>query len=175
MRTVDQGGQKCPYLDKALLCEVCVQPGAPGPVRAGLQPRQLHAPLRASERGVTLVSLKHPAQTHKDWGQDYQSLPDDHISDGGGCGTREAVPVDAIENPPPGEGLRESARLEPVKDGTESRVDSNAGQLSHDNGKSSDTGGDMERSVGEHATDSSQPSRKGAVRGNITALEAVYE
>ena len=32
----------------------------------------------------------------------------------------------------------------------------------------------MTGSVGEHATDSSQPSRKGAVRGNITALEAAY-
>ena len=29
----------------------------------------------------------------------------------------------------------------------------------------------MEMSVGEHATDSSQPCRKGAIRGNITALE----
>jgi len=37
------------------------------------------------------------------------------------------------------------------------------------------SGGDVERSVGEHATDSSQPCRKGAVRGNITALEAVYD
>jgi hypothetical protein len=33
----------------------------------------------------------------------------------------------------------------------------------------------MERSVGEHATESTQPCRKGAIRGNITALEAAYE
>jgi len=33
----------------------------------------------------------------------------------------------------------------------------------------------MERSIGEHVTDSSQPCRKGAIRGNITALEAAYE
>ena len=35
--------------------------------------------------------------------------------DGRGCGTREAVPVDAIENPSPGEGMRESACIEFVK------------------------------------------------------------
>ena len=37
------------------------------------------------------------------------------------------------------------------------------------------SGGDVERSVGEHATESTQPCRKGAIRGNITALEAAYE
>ena len=36
-------------------------------------------------------------------------------------------------------------------------------------------GAEMTGSVGEHATDSSQPCRKGAIRGNITALEAAYE
>jgi len=36
-------------------------------------------------------------------------------------------------------------------------------------------GGDVERSVGEHATDSNQPCRKGALRGSITALEAANE
>ena len=45
-----------------------------------------------------------------------------HLPDGGGCGTREAVPVDAIENPSPGEGMRESARLELVKDGERKQV-----------------------------------------------------
>jgi hypothetical protein len=37
------------------------------------------------------------------------------------------------------------------------------------------SGDEMTGSVGEHATDSSQPCRKGAVRGKITALEEAYE
>ena len=82
MRTVDKGGQKCPYLDKALLLSVFLQPGAPRPVRAGLQSGQLPAPLRSSERGVTLVSLKHPAKADKDWGQDSLPLQDDRFPDG---------------------------------------------------------------------------------------------
>jgi len=36
-------------------------------------------------------------------------------------------------------------------------------------------GGDMERSVGEHATDSSQPCRKGKITDRMSALEAAYE
>jgi len=117
MRTGHQGGQACPYLDQALLHEVHIQPGPSRAVRVGVQPRQFHAPLRPPERGLALVAIQHPAQAPEDRGQDYQSLQDDHISDGGGCGTREAVPVDAIQNSPPGEGMRESTRLEPVKDG----------------------------------------------------------
>jgi hypothetical protein len=34
-----------------------------------------------------------------------------------GGGPREAVPVDALSNPPPGEGIDEGASLEFVKDG----------------------------------------------------------
>src|SRR5450759_1021385 len=114
MWTVDQGGQKGPYLDEALVCEVCVQPGAPGPVRAGLQPRQLHAPLRSSKRGFSLVSLQHPVEADKDWSQDSLPLQDDRLPDGRGGGIRKAVPVHAIENPSLGQGMRETARLEPV-------------------------------------------------------------
>jgi len=33
----------------------------------------------------------------------------------------------------------------------------------------------MERSVGGQGAESSQPCRKGAIGGNITALEAVYD
>ena len=33
----------------------------------------------------------------------------------------------------------------------------------------------MERSIGEHAADSSRPCWKGSNRGRISALEAVYE
>jgi len=36
-------------------------------------------------------------------------------------------------------------------------------------------GAEMTGSVGEHATDSIQPCRKRAIRGNLTALEAAYE
>ena len=36
-------------------------------------------------------------------------------------------------------------------------------------------GGDMESSIGELATDSSQPYWHGRNRGKVTALEAVYE
>ena len=35
--------------------------------------------------------------------------------------------------------------------------------------------GDMERSVGGHATEASQMCHEGRNRGNITALEAVYD
>ncbi len=96
------------------MCEVCVQPGPSRPVRAGLQPGQLHAPLRSSKRGFSLVSIQHPAKAREDRGQDYQSLQDDRIPDGGSGGIRKAVPVDAIENSPPGEGMREGACLESV-------------------------------------------------------------
>src|SRR5659263_744004 len=99
------------------MLSVFLQPGAPGRVRSRLQPGQLHAPLRSPERGVTLVAIQHTTQADKDWSQDSLPLQDDHISDGGGGCSGKAVPVDAIENSSPGEGLRESARLEPVKDG----------------------------------------------------------
>jgi len=36
-------------------------------------------------------------------------------------------------------------------------------------------GGDVERSVGEHAAESSQPCRKGSNHDRTLALEAVYE
>jgi len=96
------------------MLSVFLQPGAPRAVRAGLQPRELPAPVRAPERGLPLVTYQHPVEAHKDWSQDYQSLQDDRFPDGGGGGTGEAVPVDAFSNSPPGEGMRESARLEPV-------------------------------------------------------------
>ena len=63
------------------------------------------------KRGVTLVAFEHTTQTHKDWSQDYQSLQDDRIPDGRGRGIRKAVPVDAIENPSPWQGMRESTCL----------------------------------------------------------------
>jgi oleate hydratase len=44
--------------------------------------RQPHFPNQPDERGVTLVAYQYPAQAHKDWGQDYQPLQDDRISDG---------------------------------------------------------------------------------------------
>src|SRR5659263_405108 len=112
---MDKGGQTRHHLDEALVRSLRLQPGAPRPVRSRLQPRQFHAPLRPPERGVTLVAFEHTAQAHKDWGQDYQSLQDDHISDGGGGYSGKAVPVDAIENPQTGQGMREGARPEPVK------------------------------------------------------------
>jgi len=115
-RAIHQGREACAHLDEALVCEVCVQPGAPGPVRAGVKPWQLPAPLRSSKRGVTLVFLKHSAKAHKDWGQDSLPLQDDRISDGGGRCSGKAVPVDALKNSSPGEGMRESARPESVKD-----------------------------------------------------------
>src|SRR5450830_1535420 len=91
MRTVDKGGQKCPYLDKALLLSVFRQPGEARAVRAGLQPRQLHAPLRASKRGFSLVSFQHPVEADKDWSQDSLPLQDDRLPDGRGGGIRKAV------------------------------------------------------------------------------------
>jgi hypothetical protein len=36
-------------------------------------------------------------------------------------------------------------------------------------------GGDVERSVGEHATDSSQPCRKGRILDKMLALKTAYE
>ena len=96
------------------MLSVFLQPGTSRPIRPGVQSRQLHAPVRSPERGLALVAYQHPAQAHKDWGQDYQSLQDDRIPDGGSGGIRKAVPVDAIENSPPGEGMREGACLESV-------------------------------------------------------------
>jgi len=60
----------------------CVQPGAPGPIRAGVQPRGLPAPVRSSKRGFSLVSLKHSAEAHKDWSQDRLPLQDNRLPDG---------------------------------------------------------------------------------------------
>ena len=51
-----------------------------------------------------------------------------------------------------------------AKTGTESRVDSMQDNCRRGN----------EKLVGEHAADSSQPCRKGSVRGKITALEEAY-
>ena len=39
------------------------------------------------ERGLTLVSIQHPAKAHKDWSQDSLPLQDDRLPDGRGCGT----------------------------------------------------------------------------------------
>ena len=46
-----------------------------------------------------------------------------------------AVPVDARQNTSPGQGLREGARLEPVKGGKRKQGGFKAGQLSHNDGK----------------------------------------
>jgi len=64
--------------------QTSVQPGEPRPVRAGLQPGELPAPVRSSNRGVPLVAIKHPVEARENWGQDYQSLKDDRLPDGGG-------------------------------------------------------------------------------------------
>ena len=69
------------------------------------------------EYRVTLVPNQHPAKAHKDWSQDSLPLQDDRLPDGGGRCSGKAVPVDAIENSPPGQGLRESTHLEFMKDG----------------------------------------------------------
>jgi len=49
--------------------------------------------------------------------QDSLSLQDDHLPDGRGGGIRKAVPVDALTNPPPWQGLREGTGLALVEDG----------------------------------------------------------
>jgi len=99
------------------VCEVCVQPGEARPVRAGVQPWQLPAPLRAPERGLALVAFEHTTQAHKDWGQDYQSLQDDVFQMAEVAVPEKLFLLDAIENSPPGQGLREGTHLESVKDG----------------------------------------------------------
>src|SRR5450756_934451 len=111
MRAIHPGGQVRPYLDKVIVLSVFLQPCAPRPVRAGLQPRELHASLRSSKRGFSLVSVQRTAQADKDRSQDYQSLQDDRIPDGRGRGAGEAVPVDAIQDTSPGQGMREGAGL----------------------------------------------------------------
>ena len=98
------------------MLSVLIKPGPPGPVRAGVQPGQLHAPLRPPERGVPLVAFEHTAQAGEDWRQDYQSLQDDCFPVRRGGGTREAVQDDAVENPPSGESMRKGAGLELVND-----------------------------------------------------------
>src|SRR5450759_1977106 len=175
MRTVDKGGQKCPYLDKALLLSVFLQPGEARAVRAGLQPGQLPAPLRSPEGCVSLVALQHPAEAHKDRRQDYQSLQDDRLSDGGGGCSGKAVPVDAVENSPPGEGLRESARLEPVKDRNGKQGGITCGMTVPGGRENTRPGGKMQ---GLDALKAAVPGfmrRKGRTGGRISALEAAYE
>ena len=141
---------------------------------AGLQSRQLHAPLRAPERGLTLIAIQHPVEAPEDWSQDYQSLQDGNLPDGGGCGTREAVPVDAIENPSSGEGMRESACLAPVKDGNGKQGGFKRGTSVSRQREITRPGGDVERSVGGHAMECGQPCRKDRILHRMSALEASY-
>src|SRR5450759_1305080 len=47
VRTMDKGGQARHHLDKVIVRSLRIQPGASRPVRAGVQLRQLPAPLRA--------------------------------------------------------------------------------------------------------------------------------
>src|SRR5450759_147142 len=169
---MDKGGQTRHHLDKVIVRSLRLQPGAPRPVRSRLQPRQFHAPLRPPERGVTLVAFEHTAQAHKDWGQDYQSLQDDHISDGGGGCSGKAVPVDAIENSPPGQGMRESARLEPVKDGDRKQGGFKCGTTVPGRRENTRSGGKMQELDALKAAVPGFVRRNGRSGGRISALEA---
>ena len=73
------------------------------------------------------------------------------------------------------EDKRTGKNLESVKDEGMKNDKSTCGTTVSRQREITRPGGDMERSVGEHATESTQPCRKGAIRGNITALEAAYE
>ena len=127
------------------------------------------------ERGLTLVSIQHPAKAREDRGQDYQSLQDDRIPDGGSGDIRKAVPVDAIENSPPGEGMRESARLELVKDEGMKNDNATCGITVSRHGEITRPGAEITGSVGEHAMECSQPRWKDRNRDRMSALEASYD
>jgi len=71
--------------------------------------------------------------------------------------------------------MREGTGLESVKDENGKQGGFKCGATVPGRRENTKPGAEMTGSVGEHVTDSSQPSRKGAVRGNITALEAAYE
>ena len=49
VRAIHPGRQVRPHLDEALLLSVLLQPGTPRPVRASVQPRQLHEKVRAPD------------------------------------------------------------------------------------------------------------------------------
>ncbi len=81
----------------------------------------------------------------------------------------------AIENPPPGEGMRESACLKPVKDGNRKQGRFKYGTTVSRQRENTRPGGDMERLVGENATESTQPCRIGRITDRMLALKAAYE
>jgi len=70
--------------------------------------------------------------------------------------------------------MREGARLELVNavDELDDRKQGTAIPGRRENAR---PGGEVKVSVGKHATESSQPCRKGAIHGKIAALEAAYE
>ena len=61
-----------------------------------------------------MVLRKHPIQACRDRGQDGLPLQADRITDGRSGGPRDAVTLDALSNPPPGQGMREGTGLELV-------------------------------------------------------------
>jgi hypothetical protein len=99
----------------------------------------------------------------------YRRLPD-----GRGGGTREAVPVHAVENPSPGQGLRESARLEPLKGGNRKQGGFKCGTTVPGRREITRPGGDMERSVVKRSEEANQPYRKSRILDRITELEVAY-
>jgi hypothetical protein len=169
------GGEARHHLDEAVLRSFLLQPGAPGPVRAGVQPGELHAPVRAPRSGGPLVGYQHLAEAREDRCKDSLPLQDDDIPDGGGRCPGEAVPVDAFQDPPPRNGLSEGSRLEFVKDGGRKEGRLTCGITVPGQRRTKRLGGHMTRSGDEFALNSSHPRQEGPIVSRILALEAVND
>jgi hypothetical protein len=70
--------------------------------------------------------------------------------------------------------MRQGAGLESVKDGDRKQGGFKCGMTVPGQRENKRPGGDMEMSVGEHTTESSQPCPKGRNRGKISVLEEAY-
>ena len=83
--------------------------------------------------------------------------------------------LDALTNPPPGKGMHEGTDLELLKDGgRKAGRNITCGTTVLRQRENARPGGDMERSVGEDAAESSQPRLRGCNRDRILALEEAY-
>ena len=71
--------------------------------------------------------------------------------------------------------MRENTSLESLKGENRKQGGFKCGRTVPGRRELTRSGGDVERSVGEHATDSSQPCRKGRIVDRMLALEAAYE
>jgi hypothetical protein len=128
----------------------------------------------APESGGPLVALQYPAEAHKDRSQDSLPLQDDRLPDGRGGGIREAVQVDTLTYPPPGQGMREGTCLEFVNAADAIRWSKTRDNCSRTRANLAAWGwhGEARRRENDRV---GQPRRQGTIRGRMLALEAVND